>query len=215
MPAFTRGGITEPVVTTPLEWPEFWDFPDDVIGPWPPGWPKKAVLAQSPALVLASSKTGVVFVDVFGGDEAPATAAAAIPYTVDITQVGGAAFTNANLANHLVQVSVLDSNGATIAVANAQPIVVGGAGVTQITGTVTPTLDKPGAGYSVTLKAAIISLNPDRAVTVAIPVTLVTLSLSASSACTGATLTTTVGVNDNGDGLFSAPTVTSATATEV
>lgn len=98
MPAYARGGVTTPTVTTPDGWPPEWTYPpadppdpfndDDEGGLWPPDWPRR--LVDTGPLVIAASSTITAVVWQLDGTE-PEDAAdtvLTIPYSVSVTGAG-------------------------------------------------------------------------------------------------------------------------------
>lgn len=216
--AYATGGLTPESTSEPDGWPDGWTWPptvvDDTSDPplwlWPPGWPP-VWFDTAYTKVLTCATTDILFVNT---DIADATSpdTAVVSYTVDITAVGGGAYTDTALNNHRMAVWIADSDGNTISEVDGFAIAVGGGGVTQMTGSLTATVDKDTMA-TVTLKAQILSLRADTAATQTLTVSTVDLNLSVSSACNSGTLESSVGVADN-DGTWGTPTVTAASVVE-
>lgn len=184
MPAFTRGGTTPPIVLTPIDWPpgwppQEWDDDGEEENPWPPGWPRLRppfTVRQEPKLVLTSDKDGVLFVTDDSGPP-PETKDVTIGWTLDITQPNDDPFTDQWLSNHVVLVRLFGVAGDQVGGAALATIAVTGDGVTQMTGELVVTIDRPvGANtddYRVT--ATVVTVDPVFEATVdyyAAPVTL-------------------------------------------
>jgi len=160
--------------------------------------------------VLASPTSEILFVDT----DAPATSpdTAVITYTVDVQKPGGANYTDLTMRDHLMGVWITDPDGDVISAVDTHKIAVDAiAGVTQMTGSLTATVTTDMASVSLTCR--IVSLR-DTDETEVITVDTVTLELSVSSACTGDSLGSQVGVVGDVDNLWGDPVVTTATVVE-
>lgn len=216
MTAYATGGLTPELPEEPEAWPDGWVWPptevDHTVDPplwiWPPGWPP-VWFDTAYTKVLTCATTDILFVNTSAPATSPDTAV--VSYSVDVTAVGGGAYTDAALNNHRMAVWIADADGNTISEVDEFAIAVANpAGVTQMTGSVTATVTTDMA--SVTLKAQIVSLQ-DVAVTKTLTISTVDLDLSVSSACNGGTLESSVGVVNN-DGTWGVPTVTTANVVE-